>query len=219
MAEVQAAVAEGLDQHLGSQYFLLTNDGAMAVHSSFAMPYWPSLAFTSCFFHCHSSRICMSYYAFVQPSMLLSPHCKHADATCCLGSNTLTNNKSLFNLPSWFPQSGDSFHSFLVLPYSQAWPSTMSFNFSNIGNSTPSLNSSTSHSFTPLSNPSSLPSRPTTRTFPPPPVNSHNPNIDPSLDDATVPTHFIDALTNQFNFGDQAQDLRQSLHGFAKVFV
>ena len=39
MAEVQAAVAEGLDQHLGSQYFLLTNDGAMAVHSSFATPY------------------------------------------------------------------------------------------------------------------------------------------------------------------------------------
>ena len=39
MAEVQAAMAEGLDQHLGSQYFLLTNDGAMAVHSSFAMPY------------------------------------------------------------------------------------------------------------------------------------------------------------------------------------
>ncbi|KIM57522.1 hypothetical protein SCLCIDRAFT_28758 [Scleroderma citrinum Foug A] len=93
----------------------------------------------------------------------------------------------------------------------------MSFNFSNIGNSTPSLNSSTSHSFTPLSNPSSLLSCPTTRTFPPPPVNSHNPNIDPSLDDATVPTHFIDALANQFNFGDQAQDLRQSLHGFAKM--
>ena len=171
----------------------------------------------------------MSYYTFVQPSTtLLRPHCKHVDATCCLGLNVFTNDKSPFSLPSCFPQSsGDSFHSFnsffhsVILPYRQAWPSNMSFNFSNFGNSASSqLSNSTSHSFTPSPNPlssSSLPSHPS-GTFSPLSADSRSPNIDPNLDN-TVPTHFIDALANQFNFGDQEQDLRQSLHGFAKVFV
>ncbi|KIM65615.1 hypothetical protein SCLCIDRAFT_22514 [Scleroderma citrinum Foug A] len=95
----------------------------------------------------------------------------------------------------------------------------MSFNFSNFGNSASSqLSNSTSHSFTPSPNPlssSSLPSHPS-GTFSPLSADSRSPNIDPNLDN-TVPTHFIDALANQFNFGDQEQDLRQSLHGFAKM--
>ncbi|KAI5982793.1 hypothetical protein F5J12DRAFT_930755 [Pisolithus orientalis] len=82
----------------------------------------------------------------------------------------------------------------------------MSFNFSNIGNS-PSTQSS-SHSF-------ATPS--TTPHFPP---AQNNPNIDPTLlDEDVIPAHFIDALTNQFSFGDSKQDLQCNLHGFAKAAI
>lgn len=43
------------------------------------------------------------------------------------------------------------------------------------------------------------------------------PGIDPLLQAEEMPARFIDALANQFGFGDGEQDLRQNLHGFAKV--
>jgi hypothetical protein len=43
------------------------------------------------------------------------------------------------------------------------------------------------------------------------------PVIDPLLLADDIPARFIDALANQFGFGDTEQDLRHSLHGFAKV--
>ncbi|KAI5996521.1 hypothetical protein F5J12DRAFT_929199 [Pisolithus orientalis] len=89
----------------------------------------------------------------------------------------------------------------------------MSFNFSNIRNS-PSTQSS-SHSFpTPSATPFTH-TLPTTPHFPP---AQNNPNTDPTLlDEDVVPARFIDALANQFSFGDSEQDLRHNLHGFAKA--
>jgi hypothetical protein len=43
--------------------------------------------------------------------------------------------------------------------------------------------------------------------------------IDPSLLTDEIPARFIDALANQFGFGDAEQDLRLNLHGFAKVLI
>jgi len=193
----------------------------------------------------------MSYYASVQPPSLPSPCCRHANVKHCLGLNFLVDYKAPLSMPPWFPQSIDSFHSFLS-PYVQQ--PHMSFSFSNIGNSTPTV--SNSHSFTPSSGanpslftplPGSNPSPftplpgPNQSSFTPLPGSnppsftpsphsqctpagashpfSHgrDPNIDPNLDSATVSARFIDMLANQFNFGDQEQDLRRNLHGFAKV--
>ncbi|KAI5982276.1 hypothetical protein F5J12DRAFT_788306 [Pisolithus orientalis] len=91
----------------------------------------------------------------------------------------------------------------------------MSFNFSNIRNS-PSTQSS-SHSFP---TPSATPFTHTPSTTPHFPPAQNNPNIDPALlDEDVVPAHFIDALANQFSFGDSEQDLWHNLHGFAKAAI
>ena len=85
----------------------------------------------------------------------------------------------------------------------------MSFNFSNIRNQsfTPPAASANHSSFSAQSRP-----------VPPPSRTVNNSNIDPNiLADEAVPTQFIDTLANQFNFRDGDQDLRQNLHGFAKV--
>ncbi|KAI5992359.1 hypothetical protein F5J12DRAFT_786153 [Pisolithus orientalis] len=89
----------------------------------------------------------------------------------------------------------------------------MSFNFSNIRNS-PSTQSS-SHSFP---TPSTTPFTHTPSTTPHFPPAQNNPNINPTLlDEDVIPARFIDALTNQFSFGDSEQDLQHNLHGFAKA--
>ncbi|KAI5988939.1 hypothetical protein F5J12DRAFT_915886 [Pisolithus orientalis] len=89
----------------------------------------------------------------------------------------------------------------------------MSFNFSNIRNS-PSTQSS-SHSFP---TPSATPFTHTPSTTPHFPPAQNNPNINPTLlDEDVIPAHFIDALANQFSFGDSEQDLWHNLHGFAKA--
>ncbi|KAI6026092.1 hypothetical protein EDC04DRAFT_2606177 [Pisolithus marmoratus] len=87
----------------------------------------------------------------------------------------------------------------------------MSFNFSNIGN-----HSFTQSPNTPLPNRSAFSAQ--SCPIPPPSGSTSGSNIDPSLlADEAVPPHFIDALTNQFRFGDGKQDLWQNLHGFAKM--
>ncbi|KIN97130.1 hypothetical protein M404DRAFT_32591 [Pisolithus tinctorius Marx 270] len=91
----------------------------------------------------------------------------------------------------------------------------MSFNFSNIGNS-PSTQSS-SHSF---ATPSTTPFTHTLSTTPHLPPAQNNPNINPALlDEDVIPARFIDALANQFSFGDSEQDLQHNLHGFAKAAI
>ncbi|KAI6155654.1 hypothetical protein BKA82DRAFT_4011131 [Pisolithus tinctorius] len=91
----------------------------------------------------------------------------------------------------------------------------MSFNFSNIRNS-PSTQSS-SHSF---ATPSTTPFTHTLSTTPHFPPAQNNPNIDPTLlDEDVIPACFIDALANQFSFGDSKQDLQCNLHGFAKAAI
>lgn len=181
----------------------------------------------------------MSYYASVQLPSLPSTCCRHANVKHCLGLDFLIDYKVPFSKPPQFPQSVDSFHSFLS-PYQPY----MSFNFSNIGNSTPSVSSS--HSFTPSFGPNPLSFPPSSGTNPSPftgPLpgsnsssftpSSHSPytpagtshplshgrdsNVDPNLDSEAVSARFIDILANQFSFGDQEQDLRCNLHGFAKV--
>ncbi|KAL4078904.1 hypothetical protein V8B97DRAFT_2021243 [Scleroderma yunnanense] len=119
----------------------------------------------------------------------------------------------------------------------------MSFNFSNIRNST--LSVSNSHLFTPSfgpnpslftplsgTNPSpftplpgsnSSPFTPSPHSLYPPAGTSHplshgcDSNVDPNLDSEAVSACFIDILANQFSFGDQEQDLQHNLHGFAKM--
>ncbi|KAI6028185.1 hypothetical protein EDC04DRAFT_2899035 [Pisolithus marmoratus] len=87
----------------------------------------------------------------------------------------------------------------------------MSFNFSNIGN-----HSFTQSPNTPLPNCSTFSAQ--SRPIPPPSGSTSGSNIDPSLlADEAVPPHFIDALANQFRFGDGKQGLQQNLHGFAKM--
>ncbi|KAI5998472.1 hypothetical protein EDC04DRAFT_2909282 [Pisolithus marmoratus] len=87
----------------------------------------------------------------------------------------------------------------------------MSFNFSNIGN-----HSFTQSPNTPLPNHSAFSAQ--SCPIPPASGSTSGSNIDPSLlADEAVPPHFIDALANQFRFGDGKQDLWQNLHGFAKM--
>lgn len=104
----------------------------------------------------------------------------------------------------------------------------MSFNFSNIGSiplSQPnSLQSGSQPSLPFPHNPSpgaqalQTPSNPFPQATTANHSNSARPEIDPSiLNEENVPVRFIDALANQFGFGDIEQDLRQNLHGFAKV--
>ena len=163
---------------------------------------------------CHHNHILMSFYTCVLPTSLVNPCCKHMEVTHCLDSFRI-NHKSPFSPPPWFPQSDDSFPSFR-LPYNQR--QTMSFNFSNIGNQSFTPPAAANHSFTPpaATNHSSFSVQ--SRPIPPPSHTVNNSNIDPNiLADEAVPTQFINTLVNQFNFGDGDQDLRQNLHGFAKV--
>ncbi|KAI6000154.1 hypothetical protein F5J12DRAFT_784467 [Pisolithus orientalis] len=91
----------------------------------------------------------------------------------------------------------------------------MSFNFSNIGNS-PSTQS-ISHLF---ATPSTTPFTHTPSTAPHFSPAQNNPNINPTLlDEDVIPTHFTDALTNQFSFGDSEQDLWHNLYGFANAAI
>lgn len=64
----------------------------------------------------------------------------------------------------------------------------------------------------------SISSPPTPAAGIPPPLRPEA-VIDPSLLADEIPARFIDALANQFGFGDAEQDLRLNLHGFAKVLI
>jgi hypothetical protein len=64
----------------------------------------------------------------------------------------------------------------------------------------------------------SSPSTPSFQRARSPDSSSRQPQIDPySLADESLSAPFVDALANQFSFGDKEQDLRENLHGFAKV--
>jgi len=66
----------------------------------------------------------------------------------------------------------------------------------------------------PASSPSSPSSLQRSRS---PDSSSRQPQIDPDLLADELSALFVDALANQFGFGDTEQDLRKNLHGFAKV--
>jgi hypothetical protein len=64
---------------------------------------------------------------------------------------------------------------------------------------------------------SSSPDIPSFRHARSPDSSSRQPQIDPCLLADELSALFVDALANQFSFGDTEQDLRKSLHGFARV--
>ncbi|KAG1793396.1 hypothetical protein EV424DRAFT_1452376 [Suillus variegatus] len=69
-------------------------------------------------------------------------------------------------------------------------------------------------SLPPVGSQASSPSSRRTRS---PDSGLHQPQIDPQLRVDELSALFVDALANQFGFGDMEQDLRANLHGFAKL--
>lgn len=106
-----------------------------------------------------------------------------------------------------YSQAGHSF-SCTILP-------RMSFDFSipPTGSQPRSL-TAFNFSLPPVGSQASSPSSRRTRS---PDSGLHQPQIDPQLRVDELSALFVDALANQFGFGDMEQDLRANLHGFAKV--